>query len=106
MNQSIGIGIFVLLIIFVIRYSIFLWKNESKKDKKYVQYEHHGKMVWVRKDLKGKHRDYCLCFNCKKLNLEIRKKNCTDANKLYDYCVKNNKTTPVFECEIFEQKDN
>lgn len=42
-------------------------------EKKFVKYNHHGKEVWVREDLKGTHREHCLCFNCKKLNIENRK---------------------------------
>jgi hypothetical protein len=62
----------------------------------YEQYEHHGKLVWVRNDLKGKHRENCLCFSCAKLNIKDREKNCPIANALYDLCVQFNLTTPVF----------
>jgi hypothetical protein len=71
----------------------------------YELYEHHENMVYVRSDLKGKHRDYCLCFNCTKLDIEGLKKNCTIANALYKLCVKYSLTTPVFECPAFNQKN-
>lgn len=31
---------------------------------KIVEYEHHGTMVSVDEDFKGKHRDACLCYRC------------------------------------------
>ena len=70
-----------------------------------IKYIHHGKEVWVRKDLKGTHREHCLCFQCEKLNIGDREKNCPIANELYKNCVKFNVTTPVFECPEFIGKD-
>ena len=35
-----------------------------------VKYKHHGVNVSVREDLKGKHREHCLCWIC----LEIKSK--------------------------------
>ena len=64
-------------------------------------YNHHGNQVWVRKSLKEKHRDYCLCFSCSKLNIEDRASNCPIANELYDFCVRNKMATPVWECPDF-----
>ena len=70
---------------------------------KIIEYIHHGHKVKVREDLKGKHREYCLCFKCKKLNIQDRTKNCPIANALYANCVKFNVTTPVWECGEFEE---
>ena len=67
----------------------------------YEKYNHHGIDVWVRIDLKGKHRDICLCFNCKKLNIEDREKNCPIANATYKNCERYGLTTPVTECPYF-----
>ena len=67
-----------------------------------IKYNHHGKDVFVKGDLKGKHRNYCLCFECKKLNITDRDKNCHIANIIFDNCVKYGITTPVFECGEFE----
>lgn len=69
--------------------------------KKYERYEHHGNMVHVRTDLKGKHRDFCLCHSCVKLHVEDRDANCGIANELYDLCVEHGLATPVFECTEF-----
>ena len=73
---------------------------------KYVKYNHHGAEVMVREDLKGKHRDHCLCFACKKANLfDADKSNkCKIADAIYQNCVKFNLVTPVFECPEFEEK--
>ena len=41
-----------------------------------VKYEHHGTEVSVKSELKGKHREHCLCFqDCKYFNLENRAEN-------------------------------
>ena len=68
----------------------------------FEQYEHHGTDVWVRKDLKGKHRDYCLCFACKKLRIESRELNCPIANQVFDLCVRLDLVLPVWECSEFD----
>lgn len=69
--------------------------------KKYEQYEHHGKKVWVRSDLKGTHREHCLCHSCAKFNIKSREDNCPIANMLFSVCILVNVTTPVFECPNF-----
>lgn len=63
-----------------------------------VQYEHHGKAVWVDSELKGQHRSHCLCFSCDNFKPETREGNCPIANKVFAVCVEHNLTTPVYEC--------
>ena len=70
----------------------------------YDRYMHHGAWVSVRKDLKGKHREMCLCFSCCRFNLVDRRKCCHAARDLYKLCVKYNLVTPVFECPEFERR--
>jgi len=70
----------------------------------YEKYNHHENEVWVRSDLKGKHRDYCLCHSCKKLDMVDRKKNCKIASALYKNCVEFKLVTPVWECPEFDKK--
>lgn len=70
----------------------------------FEKYDHHGNEVWVKSDLKGKHREHCLCHSCKKLDISDRKKNCSIANALYKNCVKFKLVIPVWECPNFEQK--
>ena len=72
---------------------------------KVTKYNHHGVEVYTNKETMGKHREFCLCFQCSKLNIEERQKNCPIANAIYDNCVKFNLTTPVFECPVFEEKE-
>jgi len=67
----------------------------------FEQYEHHGKKVWVRKDLKGQHRTHCLCFQCAKFNLNDREANCPIANALYRFDILAGVVTPVWECRHF-----
>lgn len=69
----------------------------------FEKYSHHGNDVFVRSDLKGKHRQYCLCFKCKRLNISNRDNNCRIANTLYAIDVAFNITTPVWECGEFEE---
>jgi hypothetical protein len=71
---------------------------------KIVKYEHHGSEVSVREDLKGKHREHCLCFSCSKFTPENREENCPIANQVFDTCVKYDLVTPVWECPEFEEK--
>lgn len=68
---------------------------------RYEKYAHHGAMVWVRSALKGKHREHCLCWACKKF-LPSQPEHCKIAQKLYAICVEHNLVTPVFECPSFE----
>ncbi len=67
----------------------------------YEQYEHHGKLVTVLSAVKGKHRLFCLCWNCANFHPDDRENNCPIANELYELCVKHNLVTPVFECPKF-----
>ena len=65
---------------------------------KYTKYNHHGCDVTVLTKNKGKHRDNCLCFDCKMWW------GCTVRKKLYAMCVQYNFAAPVWECKSFESK--
>ena len=69
--------------------------------KKYIKYAHYGEIVTVREDLKGKHREHCLCWICEKFNPKDRDSNCPIANELFEFDKKNSVTTPVWECKKF-----
>ena len=69
--------------------------------KLYEVYRHHGKAVHVRKDLKGKHWEHCLCGDCAVFNSQDREKNCSIANMLYALCVLHDIVIPVWECPGF-----
>jgi hypothetical protein len=68
------------------------------------KYQHHGIVVSVRSDLKGRHREHCLCFTCSKFTLANRDGNCSKANALYALDVAFGMTTPVWECPDFDEK--
>lgn len=70
----------------------------------FEKYKHHGIKVFVRKDLKGKHRDYCLCFKCERFNISDPAKSCYIANMIYSTCVKYNLVLPVWECPKFKEE--
>ena len=69
----------------------------------YVKYNHHGRNVWVREDLKGEHIGHCLCYKCDNF-----KPNCSDnchiAQAVYENCVEFGLVTPVWECPNFSCK--
>jgi len=72
---------------------------------KFVRYKHHGEVVAVRKFIKGKHREFCLCHVCEKF-FPNQQKNCLKAQTLYKIDLKYHLVTPVFECPVFlPQKD-
>jgi len=77
---------------------------------KVVKYEHHGRKVTAFTELKGKHRDHCLCMVCKKLVIGDPgdpEENCPIAQAVFDNAVKFGLCTPVYECpdvEIDEEK--
>ncbi len=68
----------------------------------YTKYIHHDVEVRVRADLKGKHREHCLCFKCSKFAPRTLE-NCGIAAAVYSHCVTFNIVTPVWECPDFEQ---
>jgi len=70
----------------------------------FEQYEHHGNKVWVREDLRGLHRDHCLCYSCAEFNPDDNKANCALANLLYVICCAHNTVTPVWECAAFKER--
>lgn len=67
-----------------------------------VRYTHHDREVAVQEELKGKHRDHCLCFQCIRFKPQKRDENCPIANALYRFDVLTGCVTPVYECPEFE----
>jgi hypothetical protein len=65
------------------------------------RYEHHGVMVAVSADLKGKHRSHCLCFQgCAKFK-PGESGHCPIAQATFENCAKFHTVTPVYECPEF-----
>lgn len=73
---------------------------------KYETYEHFGCKVKVRSDLKGNHRDHCLCWSCDKFFPEDREKNCKIASLIFAICVAHNLVLPVWECPLFSIEED
>lgn len=76
---------------------------------KIVLYEHHGNVVSVDEEFKGRHRDACLCYRCKRFTVmnddgtfdNDREDSCQIANELFEFVKKNILVAPVFECGEF-----
>ena len=64
-------------------------------------YAHHGAMVQVRRDLKGKHREHTLCYHCEHFKPDTLN-NCHIAQAIFDNCAKFHITTPVWDCPSFK----
>lgn len=65
----------------------------------FEKYVHHEVEVSVRSDLKGKHREHCLCYSCDRyVNGEFV---CPIAKKVYKTCKEYNLVSPVWECPSF-----
>lgn len=69
----------------------------------YERYHHHDPnvLVSVKSDLKGRHREHCLCYACHNFNPSDRENNCITAQFLYEFCVDRNLVLPVWECPGF-----
>lgn len=74
------------------------------KTTKVVQYTHRGNRVFARKDLKGKHREHCLCYSCACFSPADIASNCPIANDISHLCTTYGIATPVYECPDFEVK--
>ena len=75
---------------------------EKKMDVEW--YEHHGNVVAVRRTLRGRHWDHCLCSGCAKFRPDTPE-NCEIAQSTYENCVKYGITTPMWECPQFERTE-
>lgn len=69
------------------------------------QYIHHNRLVYVKSELKGKHREHCLCYICKDFYPENSNSNCVIAQMLFTICKEYNVVTPVYECFHFKEKE-
>lgn len=67
------------------------------------RYNHHGNDVCVRRDLKGRHREHCLCYDCDEFSGEDRVSNCPISNVVYAICVAFGIVSPIWECPKFKE---
>lgn len=65
-------------------------------------YNHHGNNVAVISELKGKHREHCLCYKCQKFYPGIED-NCKIAQATYEHCAYYGLVTPVYECPEYQR---
>jgi hypothetical protein len=89
-------------VVLVVRACIRTGTHVAGDVKTFVQYWHHKAKVWVREDLKDRHRDHCLCHSCKRF-YPGSQGNCPIAQKTYENCVDQDIVTPMWECPHFEQ---
>ena len=68
-------------------------------------YEHHGAKVAVQEHLRGRHWEYCLCSRCARF-VPGGTQRCSIADDLYQFDVKHNLVTPVWECSEFQPCDD
>lgn len=73
---------------------------------KIVKYVHHGTLVSVDEDILGKHREHCLCFRNCALFIPGSEFNCQMAQENYEFCVKYDTVTPVYECPEYVDKEH
>ena len=79
-------------------------KRARPAEHRFMRYEHHGDSVWVRKDLKGQHREHCLCYDCGAYKPLDPRANCPIAEDVYELDGRHNLVTPVWECPRFAAK--
>lgn len=68
--------------------------------KKVEEYIHHGIEVSVYTEAKGKHTEFCLCYDCIRF-LPETPYNCPIAEEIFALCKKHNIVLPVWECPTF-----
>lgn len=87
-------------------YSDYMIEDIQKQSetKTIVQYEHHGNIVRTFKEMKGKHRDHCLCYWCSKFQPNTVN-NCSIAQSNYENCQRFGIVTPIWECPEFDPKE-
>lgn len=68
---------------------------------RYVHHPQYGP-VTVLSEVKGKHRDHCLCYNGCVHFKPGQPNNCHIAEAVFANCVKYGLVTPVYECPVYE----
>ena len=65
------------------------------------RYTHHGTEVEVVSELRGRHREVCLCYACRHF-LPGSDDNCEIAKAVYQNCIKYGLVTPMVECPAYQ----
>lgn len=79
-------------------------KYEQFVFKKFEQYNHNSKEVWVNSHLRGMHKQYCLCNHCAKFKPDSND-NCEIAEQVFTIDKQFGIATPVWECPEFNNKN-
>ena len=66
------------------------------------KYIHHGTEVSVISEIKGLHRNHCLCYRSCKHFKPGKDDNCEIANANYQLCLRYDLVTPVYECPKYQ----
>ncbi len=70
----------------------------------YVSYERNGAVGWVREDLKGKQKEFCMCWDCSKFAPDQDDKGCQIIHAVLTLAAEKNIVLPVWECREFDEK--
>jgi len=70
----------------------------------YSQYERNGAVVWVRNDLKGRQKEFCMCWDCRRFAPEREDRGCPIINEVLTLAAVKKIVLPVWECQAFQQK--
>jgi len=70
----------------------------------YENYERNNKKAWVRSDLKGKQKEFCMCWDCMKFKPETDDKGCNIIKNVLSMATERNIILPVWECGVFKKK--
>ena len=77
---------------------------KGEKRAMYEKYDKNGKDVWVRKDLKGRQKEFCMCWDCARFMPESADKGCATIKTVLELAARNAIVLPVWECPGFQQR--
>ena len=63
-----------------------------------------GKSIWVRADLQGRQKEYCICWNCRKFNPNAADKGCSIIFSVLHLAAEKGVVLPVWACPVFDPK--
>ena len=70
----------------------------------YENYARSGKQAWVRSDLKGRQKEFCMCWDCRTFQPEAADKGCPTILGVLKMAAEKNIVLPVWECGEFQAK--
>jgi hypothetical protein len=70
----------------------------------YQQYEKGRTKVWVRENLKGRQKEFCMCWDCAAFRPEADDRGCPIIKDVLDLAARKTIVLPVWECPEFIEK--